>query len=138
MPQVPGRRRATMCDLAKSTSGTPARRTSRRRSGSCKAPESPPVKSALNQWGHGGSWNVGAENGTLESAPEKIVFRFHSRDLHMVLGPGKHGTPVRFKVKLDGTEPGVHHGSIPAPTALARFSSHGCISSSGKWGRSRT
>src|ERR1043166_3350872 len=83
MPQVPGRRRATMCDLPKSTSGTPARRTSRRRSGSCEAPESPPVKSALNQWGHGGSWNVGAENGTLESAPEKIVFRFHSRDLHM-------------------------------------------------------
>jgi hypothetical protein len=28
---------------------------------------------------------AGAESGTLESAPGKIVFRFHARDLHMVL-----------------------------------------------------
>ena len=72
---------------------------------------SPPAKAALNQWGLGGSWNTGAESGTLESAPGKIVFRFHARDLHMVLGPAKNGTPVRFKVKLNGTAPGDDHGS---------------------------
>jgi len=76
---------------------------------------SPPGKLALNQWGLGGSWRVGAESGTLESAPGKVVFRFHSRDLHMVLGPSKKGapigTPVRFKVKLNGAAPGEHHGS---------------------------
>jgi hypothetical protein len=66
---------------------------------------SPPTRPALNQWGLGGSWNVGAENGTLESAPGKIVFRFHSRDLHMVLGRSKNGTPVRFKIKLNGVAP---------------------------------
>ena len=73
-----------------------------------------PAKLALNQWGLGGSWNIGAESGTLESAPGKIVFRFHSRDLHMVLGPAKNGTPVRFKVKLNGTVPGDDHGSHSA------------------------
>src|SRR6266852_1089820 len=69
------------------------------------------ARPALNQWGLGGSWNAGAESGMLESASGKIVFRFHSRDLHMVLGPSKKGTPVRFKLKLDGAAPGDHHGS---------------------------
>jgi thiol-disulfide isomerase/thioredoxin len=71
----------------------------------------PPARLALNQWGFGGSWNVGAESSALESAPGKIVFRFHSRDLHMVLGPAKNGTPIRFKVKLNGAAPGDDHGS---------------------------
>jgi hypothetical protein len=72
---------------------------------------SPPAKPALNQWGLGGAWNVGAESGKLVSAPGKIVFRFHSRDLHMVLGPAQNGTPVRFRLKLNGAEPGNDHGS---------------------------
>ena len=71
---------------------------------------SPPARPALNQWGLGGSWNIGAERATLESAPGTIVFRFHSRDLHLVLGPGRNGTPVRFKVKLNGDAPGDDHG----------------------------
>jgi len=70
-----------------------------------------PARLALNQWGFGGSWNVGAESGKLESATGKVVFRFHSRDLHIVLGPAKNGTPVRFKVKLNGAPPGDDHGS---------------------------
>jgi hypothetical protein len=72
---------------------------------------SPPARPALNQWGLGGSWKAGAERGTLESAPGKIVFQFHARDLHMVLGPAKNGTPVRFKVKLNGAAPGDDHGA---------------------------
>jgi thiol-disulfide isomerase/thioredoxin len=70
-----------------------------------------PASLALNQWGLGGSWKAGTESGTLESAPGKIVFRFHARDLHMVLGPAKNGTPVRFRVKLNGAAPGDGHGS---------------------------
>ena len=72
---------------------------------------SPPARPALNQWGLGGSWNTRAESGILESAPGKIVFRFHSRDLHMVLGPGKNVTLVRFQVRLNGAAPGGDHGS---------------------------
>jgi thiol-disulfide isomerase/thioredoxin len=75
---------------------------------------SEPSRLALNQWGLGGSWKVAAESGKLESAPGKIVFRFHSRDLHMVLGPAKNGTPVRFKVQLNGAAPGDDHGSDSA------------------------
>jgi len=72
---------------------------------------SPPARPALNQWGLGGSWNVRAESGKLELAPGKIIFRFHGRDLHMVLAPAKNGTPARFRVKLNGAAPGDDHGS---------------------------
>ena len=73
-----------------------------------------PLRSALNQWGLAGSWNFGTERATLESAPGKIVFRFHSRDLHMVLGPSRNGMPVRFNLKLNGASPGANHGSDSA------------------------
>ncbi len=72
---------------------------------------SPPARPSLKHWGLSGSWNAGAESDILQSAPGKIVFRFHARDLHMVLGPAKNGTPVRFKVKLNGTAPSDDHGS---------------------------
>jgi thiol-disulfide isomerase/thioredoxin len=65
----------------------------------------PPARPSLNQWGLAGAWNVGAESAVLQDAPGKIVFRFHSRDLHCVLAPTKDGKPVRFKVTLNGMEP---------------------------------
>jgi cytochrome c biogenesis protein CcdA/thiol-disulfide isomerase/thioredoxin len=71
----------------------------------------PLARLTLNQWALGGSWKVGAESAVLDSAPGKIVFRFHARDLHLVLGPTKNGKPIRFKVTLDGTPPGDDHGS---------------------------
>jgi thiol-disulfide isomerase/thioredoxin len=76
---------------------------------------SPPVRPRLNQWGLSGSWNDGAESAVLQAAPGKIVFRFHSRDLHFVLAPTKDGKPVRFKVTLDGVAPSDNHGSDAAP-----------------------
>ena len=72
---------------------------------------SPPTGLALNHWGLGGLWNVSGESGSLESAPGKIVFRFHSRDLHLVLAPTKNDKPVRFRLWLDGVAPGNDHGS---------------------------
>lgn len=69
-----------------------------------------PAKLSLNQWGFGGSWNVGAESAVLQKGPGKIEFRFHSRDVHMVLSPQKNGKPVRFRVKLDDAAPGDDHG----------------------------
>ena len=74
-----------------------------------------PTTPSLNEWGLAGLWNVGAESGVLQSAPGKIVFRFHSRDLHMVLGPAKDGKPIRFKVTLDGAAPGESSGVDSAP-----------------------
>lgn len=72
---------------------------------------SPPARPSLNQWGLSGSWKVGEENAVLQAAPGKIIFRFHARDLHLVLGPTKNGKPVRFIVKLDGAALGDDHGA---------------------------
>jgi cytochrome c biogenesis protein CcdA/thiol-disulfide isomerase/thioredoxin len=65
---------------------------------------------SLNQWGLAGSWKVGDESAVLQAAPGKIAFRFHARDLHLVLGPAKGGKPIRFRVRIDGTAPGEDHG----------------------------
>jgi len=74
-----------------------------------------PTNPSLNEWGLVGSWNIGAESGVLQVASGRIVFRFHSRDLHMVLGPAKDGKPIRFKVTLDGAAPGENSGVDSAP-----------------------
>jgi thiol-disulfide isomerase/thioredoxin len=71
---------------------------------------SAPVRPTVNQWGLVGNWNVSGEHATLIAAPGKVIFRFHARDLHLVLGPGKNGKPLRFRVKIDGTAPGADHG----------------------------
>ncbi|VVN91132.1 cytochrome c biogenesis protein DipZ [Pseudomonas fluorescens] len=76
---------------------------------------SPPTNPALNEWGLEGQWKVGAEQATLAAPAGKIVYRFHARDLHLVLGPGADGKPVRFKVTLDGQIPGAAHGTDVAP-----------------------
>jgi hypothetical protein len=72
---------------------------------------SAPAELGLNQWALSGTWSVDAEKAVLDAAPGKIVFRFHARDLHLVLGPGGSGKPVRFRVLLDGAAPGANHGT---------------------------
>jgi cytochrome c biogenesis protein CcdA/thiol-disulfide isomerase/thioredoxin len=63
-----------------------------------------------NAWGFEGIWTVGPEKAVLDKAPGGLVYRFHARDLHLVLGPGTDGTPVRFRVSVDGVPPGDNHG----------------------------
>ncbi len=76
---------------------------------------SAPAKLSLNHWGLSGSWNVNAESALLQAVPGKIVFRFHSRDLHLVLAPAKDAKPERFVVRLDGATPGENCGVDTAP-----------------------
>jgi cytochrome c biogenesis protein CcdA/thiol-disulfide isomerase/thioredoxin len=71
---------------------------------------SAPSRLTVNQWGLAGNWSVSGEHAALLAAPGKIIYRFHARDLHLVLGPGKNGQPVRFRVSIDGTPPGADHG----------------------------
>ena len=66
----------------------------------------PPL--TLNQWALSGDWTVGREDARLEQAGGGIRFRFHARDLHLVLAPG--AEPVRFRVRIDGRAPGDAHG----------------------------
>ncbi|WP_087691621.1 cytochrome c biogenesis protein DipZ [Pandoraea sp. PE-S2R-1] len=70
-----------------------------------------PTTPSLNAWGLGGSWKVGAEQATATHAGARIVYRFHARDLHLVLGPDANGKPVRFRVTVDGQAPGDAHGT---------------------------
>jgi cytochrome c biogenesis protein CcdA/thiol-disulfide isomerase/thioredoxin len=65
----------------------------------------------LNEWGLTGDWTVGMQLAALNEKDGGIVYRFHARDLHLVLGPAKDGKPVRFRVTIDGAPPGASHGS---------------------------
>jgi hypothetical protein len=69
-----------------------------------------PPSLELNQWALSGQWRVDDEKAALSKGPGKIVYRFYARDLHLVLGPGPHGKPIRFRVQLDGSSPGANHG----------------------------
>ncbi|PVZ58309.1 cytochrome C biogenesis protein [Pseudomonas sp. B1(2018)] len=75
----------------------------------------PPAQLALNDWSLSGQWHVGSERATASATDSRIVYRFHARDLHLVLGPGADGKPVRFKVLIDGKTPGDDHGMDVAP-----------------------
>jgi len=70
-----------------------------------------PTDLGVNDWGLAGKWKIGGESATLQETPGKIVFRFHARDLHLVLGPGKGDHPIRFRVLLDGAPPLDGHGA---------------------------
>jgi thiol-disulfide isomerase/thioredoxin len=69
-----------------------------------------PSHPQLNQWGLAGKWIDHEQVAVLRSAGGKIIFRFHARDLHLVLGPTADGKPVRFRVTVDGQAPGENHG----------------------------
>ncbi len=58
----------------------------------------------LNQWGLAGEWTVGTEIAAAEKPKARIVYRFHARDVNLVMGPGKAGQPVQFRV-LDRRAP---------------------------------
>ncbi|MGF6753558.1 cytochrome c biogenesis protein DipZ [Paraburkholderia sp. GAS42] len=70
-----------------------------------------PVHMQLNNWSLAGDWNVGTEQATLTGASGKILYRFHARDVHLVLGTSQGAKPVRFRVSIDGAPPGVAHGA---------------------------
>jgi len=59
----------------------------------------------LNDWSFEGQWIDQRQSARSLAANASISFRFHARDLHLVLGAGS-GTPVRFRVTLDGKAPG--------------------------------
>jgi hypothetical protein len=70
---------------------------------------SAPRKLKPDQWALSGDWQVSKEAARLQAPGGAISYRFQGRDLHLVLG-SKSGKPVRFKVTLDGKQPGADHG----------------------------
>jgi thiol-disulfide isomerase/thioredoxin len=69
-----------------------------------------PARLRLNQWAFAGHWTTLRESAVLHQAGGRITYRFHARDVHLVMGPGAGGKPVRFRVSIDGDPPGASRG----------------------------
>jgi thiol-disulfide isomerase/thioredoxin len=70
----------------------------------------PPAQLPLNHWSLAGEWTAGPEFTTLTGGAGALAYRFHARDLNLVLAPPPDGHPVRFRVRIDGADPGADHG----------------------------
>jgi len=69
-----------------------------------------PPRLALNHWALAGDWTVARPAATLNGADGRIVYRFHARDVNLVMGPVARGSTVRFRVLLDGQPAAAAHG----------------------------
>jgi len=69
-----------------------------------------PTRLALNQWSLAGEWTIGRQATAQNKAACQIAYRFHARDVHLVMGPSRPESPVRFRVTMDGQPPGPAHG----------------------------
>ncbi len=69
-----------------------------------------PARLKLNDWALSGDWTVEKPLIALNKPNGKIVYRFHARDVHLVMGPAARGASVRFRVLIDGKPPGAAHG----------------------------
>lgn len=65
---------------------------------------------SLNHWSMAGVWTIGGEFATLNNKSGRIAYRFHARDLHLVLGVSSRDHPIRFRVSINGAPPGADHG----------------------------
>jgi thiol-disulfide isomerase/thioredoxin len=68
-----------------------------------------PSRLRVNEWALGGGWTVGREEAVCNVAGGRIAYRFHARDLHLILAPPE-GRDARFRIRVDGDPPGVAHG----------------------------
>ncbi|MFL5606927.1 MAG: redoxin domain-containing protein [Gemmatimonadaceae bacterium] len=69
-----------------------------------------PARLEADHWALAGDWTIHGQATALNAAPGRIAYRFHARDLHLVMGPAVRGSSVRFRVRLDGQAPGAAHG----------------------------
>jgi thiol-disulfide isomerase/thioredoxin len=71
---------------------------------------SAPAMLKLNQWALTGNWTIKREFAVSRAGKGSIAYRFHARDVHLVMAPETRGKPVRFHVTVDGKPPGEAHG----------------------------
>jgi thiol-disulfide isomerase/thioredoxin len=70
-----------------------------------------PARLALNHWALSGDWTVKRQATVLNAPDGGIAYRFHARDLHLVMGPAAPGMSIRCRVLVDGRPPGAAHGT---------------------------
>lgn len=69
-----------------------------------------PDRLQLNQWALSGDWTIERGASVLNEADGRIAFRFHARDVNLVMGPPSPGVVVPFRVLVDGEPPRGAHG----------------------------
>jgi thiol-disulfide isomerase/thioredoxin len=69
-----------------------------------------PSRLVLNHWALAGDWTMQSGSVVSNKASGRIVYRFHARDVNLVMGPAARGAAVRFRVLIDGKPPGAAHG----------------------------
>ena len=69
-----------------------------------------PARFGRNDWALSGEWTIKRDAAELNKPNGRIAYRFHARDLHLVMGPATPGTSVKFRVLIDGQPPGTAHG----------------------------
>lgn len=69
-----------------------------------------PARLWLNHWTLSGDWTIGKQAAVLNKAEGRIAYRFHARDVNLIMGPSAGGASVRFRVLVDGQPPGAAHG----------------------------
>jgi thiol-disulfide isomerase/thioredoxin len=74
-----------------------------------------PARLKLNQWALSGDWSIHEQGAVLNKMNGGITYRFHARDLHLVMGPASRGASVRFRALIDQQPPLVAHGGDVDP-----------------------
>jgi len=69
-----------------------------------------PAQLKLNSWALSGDWTIRTPSAALNEPNGRIAYRFHARDVNVIMGPVAPGTSVRFRVLIDGKPPGAAHG----------------------------
>ena len=64
----------------------------------------------LNEWTLAGDWSHHKDAVVANKAGGTITYRFHARDVSLIMSPPARGTSARFRVLLDGKPPGDAHG----------------------------
>jgi len=71
----------------------------------------PPADLRLNEWALKGDWRLKRDAAGLNEPNGRVIYRFHARDLHLVMGPALLGSSVKFRVLIDGQPPNGAHGN---------------------------
>jgi thiol-disulfide isomerase/thioredoxin len=69
-----------------------------------------PAQLGLNSWALSGTWTMSNDRAVVGAAGGRIAYRFHARDVNLVMAPQERGKEIRFRVLLDGKPPGASHG----------------------------
>jgi thiol-disulfide isomerase/thioredoxin len=64
-----------------------------------------PDRLHLNQWALAGEWTVRREDAVLNEPHGRITYRFHARDLNLIMSPPAEDANIRFRIRLDGASP---------------------------------